>query len=210
VLSYLDRYQPDMIRYGLAANFPEQSDTDLTEAEMIRRNNDELVATWGNLVNRVLQMTHRNFDGVVPPPGAYDARDEALLAAAQTMLNDVARCIEGRHLKAGLTTAMAYAQDANAYLNATEPWKTAKTDAQRTGTSLYVAMCAINALKVALHPYLPFSSQRIHEYLGFSGTVEEGGWELKRPEPGTRLLQPEPLFKKIEPQSVEGEARLTA
>jgi len=210
VLSYLGRYQPDMIRYGLAANFPEQSDTDLTEAEMVRRNNDELVATWGNLVNRVLQMTHRNFEGAVPKPGSFDARDEALLAGAAKMLDDVAQCIDGRHLKAGLSAAMAYAQEANAYLNATEPWKTAKTDAARTGTSLYVAMCAINALKIALYPYLPFSSQRIHEYMGERGAIEQAGWTFERPAPGTRLLQPEPLFKKIEPQSVEGATRLTA
>ena len=73
VLSYLERYQPDAIRYTLAAIMPETSDTDLTEAELIRRNNDELVATWGNLVNRVLTMTYRNFDGAVPAPGARES-----------------------------------------------------------------------------------------------------------------------------------------
>ena len=85
VLTYLERYQPDAIRYGLAANLPENSDTDLTEAEMIRRNNDELVATWGNLVNRVLAMTHRNFDGCVPEPGALDHRDERSSTGAATL-----------------------------------------------------------------------------------------------------------------------------
>jgi methionyl-tRNA synthetase len=210
VLSYLERYQPDMIRYGLAANFPETSDTDLTEAEMIRRNNDELVATWGNLVNRVLAMTQRTFDGVVPQPGALDERDEALLSRAAAMLDEVAQSIEARHLKGGLSIAMAYAQDANAYLNATEPWKTAKTDVSRTGTSLYVAMCAINALKVALYPYLPHSSRKIHEYLGFDGALDAAGWACERPQPGTALRPAEPLFKKVETAGIEGEARLTA
>ena len=208
VLSYLERYQPDAIRYCLAANLPETSDTDLTEAELVRRNNDELVATWGNLVNRVLAMTHKNFEGTVPQPGAFDARDQALLDHAATILDEVGAHIEAVHLKAALQAAMALAQEANGYLSDTEPWKTAKTDRERTGTSLYVALCAINALKVALYPYLPFSSQKVHEYLGLGGAIEEFGWEARLPVPGTALRQPEPLFKKIE--VAEGEARLSA
>jgi methionyl-tRNA synthetase len=210
VLSYLERFQPDAIRYGLAANLPETSDTDLTEAELVRRNNDELVATWGNLVNRVLAMTHKNFDGAVPQPGPLDARDQALLAHAATMLDEVQTHLEAVHLKAALHSAMSLAQEANGYLSDTEPWKTAKTDPVRTGTSLYVALCAINALKVALYPFLPFSSQKVHEYLGLGGAIEDAGWEVRRPEPGTKLQQPEPLFKKIDAAEIEGEARLSA
>jgi methionyl-tRNA synthetase len=210
VLSYLERYQPDAIRYALAANFPETSDTDMTEAEIIRRNNDELVATWGNLVNRVLAMTHKNFAGRVPTPGAFDARDDAILARAAATLDAVAAHIEAVRLKAALADGMAMAQEANAYLNETEPWKTAKTDPVRTGTSLYVALCIINALKVALYPFLPFSSQKIHEYLGSAGAIEDGAWSAERPESGTALLPPEPLFKKIDVAETEGEARLTA
>ncbi|HEY8172076.1 MAG TPA: methionine--tRNA ligase, partial [Dehalococcoidia bacterium] len=152
VLTYLERYEADAIRYALAANLPESSDTDLTEAELVRRINDELVATWGNLVNRVLTMTYRNFDGQVPQPGAFGARDEAILERTTATLDDVARHIEAVHLKAALGSAMSLAQDANAYLNEMEPWKTAKTDRERTATSLYVALCVINALKVALYP----------------------------------------------------------
>ena len=210
VLSYLERYQPDAIRYCLAANLPETSDTDLTEAELIRRNNDELVATWGNLVNRVLAMTSKNFDAMVPQPGAFDERDERMLARAAAVISEVASYIETVHLKAALGAAMSVAQEANAYLNETEPWKTAKTDPARTGTSLYVALCVINALNVALYPFLPFACQRTHEYLGQSGAIEDGGWEARRPEPGSALRPSEPLFKKIEVAEVEGEARLTA
>ena len=210
VLSYLGRYQPDMIRYGLAANLPEQSDTDLTEAELIRRNNDELVATWGNLVNRVLAMTHKNFAGRVPEPGLLEAHDERLLARASAMLDEVGAHIESVRLKAALGSAMAYAQEANAYLNETAPWKTAKTDVSRTGTSLYVALCAINALKVALYPFLPFSSTQIHDYLGMAGAIDAVGWRAERPSPGAALQPAEPLFKKIDTAEVSGEARLTA
>ncbi len=203
VLSYLERFQPDAIRYGLAANMPEQSDTDMTDAELIRRNNDELVATWGNLVNRVLQMTHRTFDGAVPQPGPLTARDEELLASAARAVEDVGARIEAVHLKAGLQAAMSVAQEANAYLNEAEPWKTAKTDRERTGTSLYVALCVIDALKVALYPYLPFSSQRIHEFLGYDGAIGDSGWAARRPSPGTRLRAPEPLFRKMEDEAGE-------
>jgi methionyl-tRNA synthetase len=210
VLSYLERFQPDAIRYGLAANLPETSDTDLTDAELVRRNNDELVATWGNLVNRVLAMTQKNFDGVVPQPGLFDERDQRLLDGAAVMLDDVRAHLEAVHLKAALHAAMALAQEANGYLSDTEPWKTAKNDRERTATSLYVALCAINALKVALYPFLPFSSQKVHEYLGLSGAIEDAGWEMRRPEPGTKLQQSEPLFKKIDVAGIEGDARLSA
>jgi methionyl-tRNA synthetase len=80
----------------------------------------------------------------------------------------------------------------------------------RTGTSLYVALCIINALKVALYPFLPFSSQKIHDYLGLTGAIEDGAWSADRPAPGSALLPPEPLFKKIDVVEFEGEARLTA
>ena len=214
VLTYLERYQADAIRYCLAANLPESSDTDLTEAELVRRNNDELVATWGNLVNRVLTMTHRNFGGKVPQPGPLDERDQRIIARAEAMLDDVASHIEAVRLKAALGAAMAMAQEANAYLNETAPWKTAKDDPGRTGTSLYTALCVINALKVALYPFLPFSSQRIHEYLGLAGDVSGEGWGARRPEAGSPLGQPEPLFRKIDTTAsataLEGEARLSA
>jgi methionyl-tRNA synthetase len=209
VLTYLERYQPDAIRYGLAANLPEHSDTDFTEAELIRRNNDELVATWGNLVNRVLAMTHKNFAGRVPQPGPFDARDHRILTQAEEMLVHSRAQLEVVHLKGALMTAMALAQETNAYLNETAPWKTAKTDLERTGTSLYTALCAINALKVALYPFLPFSSQKVHEYLGWPGSVADAEWEARRPAPGTKLQEPEPLFKKIDVAADGGGARLT-
>jgi methionyl-tRNA synthetase len=198
VLSYLERYQADTIRYALSANFPESADTDMTEAELIRRNNDELVATWGNLVNRVLTMTAKNFDGAVPQPGAFDARDEALLARAEAAVGEIGAHIEAVRLKAGLQHAMLAAQDVNAYLNETEPWKTAKIDRERTATSLYVALCAIDALKVALAPYLPFSSAQVHAFLGYADTIDAQGWQARRPSPGTALGDVAPLFRKIE------------
>ena len=206
VFNYLERYQPDAIRYALAANLPENADTDMTEAEIVRRNNDELVATWGNLVNRVLAMVQRNFEGRVPVPGALDRRDEEVLDAARTLVHQVGELIEAVHLKAALAHAMAFAQEANAYLSEREPWKTAKTDRDRTASSLYVALSAINALNVALSPFLPFSAEKVRTYLGEANGPAR--WKAERPEPGRQLAAPEPLFKKIE--TPEGEARLSA
>ena len=106
---------------------------------------------------------------------------------------------------------MALAQEANAYLNETEPWKTAKTDLERTGTSLYVALCAINALKVALYPFLPFSSQRIHEYLGYDGAVEDAGWAARAARAGhARCGSLSRCSRRSRRPAVEGEARLSA
>ncbi|HEX5478918.1 MAG TPA: methionine--tRNA ligase [Dehalococcoidia bacterium] len=206
VFTYLERFQPDAIRYALAANLPENADTDMTEAEIVRRNNDELVATWGNLVNRVLAMIQRNFEGRVPSPGALDRRDEEVLDGARTLVHQVGELIEAVHLKAALAHAMAFAQEANAYLSEREPWKTAKTDRERTASSLYVALSAINALNVALSPFLPFSAEKVRAYLGEA--QEPVRWAAERPEPGRQLAAPEPLFKKIE--TPEGEARLSA
>jgi methionyl-tRNA synthetase len=155
-------------------------------------------------------MTHKNCDGKVPQPGPFDAADEVMLARADAVLAEVADNIERVHLKAALGAAMAVAQETNAYLNETEPWKTAKADPQRTGTSLYVALCAINALKIALYPFLPFASQQVHEFLGMSGAIDGAGWIATRPQPGTPLGAVAPLFKKIDVADVEGEARLTA
>ncbi len=202
LLSYLERFQPDAIRYGLAANLPESSDTDLTDGELIRRNNDELVATWGNLVNRVLAMTHKNFDGAVPQPGPLDADDERLIARAAETVADVASKIEAVHLKAALGAAMAMAQEANAYLSDTEPWKTAKSDRERTATTLYTALCVIDALKIALYPFLPFSSDKIHGYLGYTDAIDDAGWSVRHLVPGTPLPAPAPLFRKMDVEEV--------
>jgi methionyl-tRNA synthetase len=104
---------------------------------------------------------------------------------------------------------MAYAQDVNAYLNEKEPWKTAKTDEPRTGTTLFVALCAINALKVALYPYLPFSSAQIHDDLGLQPSIETAGWSAEELKPGTLLRPAQPLYKKIEIDAAP-ESRLSA
>ena len=144
---------------------PEQSDTDLSDEEIIRRINDELVATWGNLVNRVLTLVHRHFEGRVPAPSDLDDADTALLERVDQALADEAALIEAVELRAGLRIAMEAAAGVNVYLNATEPWKTVKDDPDRTATTLFVALQAISGLRTAFAPYLPFSTESLGQML---------------------------------------------
>ncbi|MDP8927997.1 MAG: methionine--tRNA ligase [Actinomycetota bacterium] len=198
VLEYLRDYQPDALRYALASNLPEQQDTDLTEGELVRRINDELVATWGNLVHRVLTMTARNFDRRVPEAGALDRDDQALLDQVDAALEEEAGLLARVELRAALKVAIRAAQEVNGYLNRKEPWRTVRSDRLRTATTLYVALSAINGLKVALYPYVPFSSSTLHDLLGQTGTLELDGWRRVPLEPGTHLESRGPLFAKIE------------
>ena len=195
---YLDRLEPDALRYAIASVFPENNDTDLSDDEIIRRINGELVATWGNLVNRVVSMTHRYFDGVVPEPGPMSVADDELLAEADATLAEVGSLIEAVRLRAGLQRAMAGAQAVNVYLNEMEPWKTAKTDEVRTGTTLSVALSAISGLAAALAPYLPFTSRKVLEGLGIE--VPEAGPRWGRPAvaAGVLIAEPDPLFTRVE------------
>jgi methionyl-tRNA synthetase len=209
VPDFLSRYDPDALRYHLAATMPETSDSDFTWADFVRRNNDELVATWGNLVNRVLTFAYRNFDRSVPQPGELTDADRALLARAEQALSDTGEQISLCNFRAGLDAAMAGAREANRYVEENAPWKLIKEDRERCATVLFTAIAAISGLKVAFSPYLPFTSQTLHGYLGNEGPVQAAGWRLQMPTAGQPLAEAQPLFKKLEPDIVEAEeARL--
>jgi methionyl-tRNA synthetase len=195
---YADRLEPDALRYAVASVFPEHNDTDLSDEEIVRRINEELVATWGNLVNRVVSMTHRYFEGVVPEPGPLDERDEQLLADADATLAETGELLAAVKLRAGLQRAMQGAQSVNAYLNEREPWKTAKGDLRRTATTLWVALSAIAGIAATLAPYLPFTSREVLTGLGV-GVPEAGPlWRRADVAAGTVLAEPKPLFSKVE------------
>ena len=192
---YAERLQPDAIRYAIASVLPEQSDTDLTDDEIIRRVNDELVATWGNLVNRVLSLIQRYFEGLVPEPGDLGTADIALLERIDAGLGEEAALIEAVELRAGLRAAMEAATAVNVYLNATEPWKTAKDDPERTATTLFVALQAISGLRTAFAPYLPFSTDQLGQMLALPPL---DAWARPEIPAGTPLGQTEQLFRKVE------------
>jgi methionyl-tRNA synthetase len=206
---YLSRYQPDPLRYLLSINMPEGGDTDFSWREFVRRNNDELVATYGNLVNRVLTITYRNFEGRVPEHRDLDSEGKGIIDNAQDTLTKVGELISQCHFKQAIMAAMSLAQETNRYLDNKSPWKVIKEDKPAAADSLYVALYAISCLKTVLYPFLPFSSQEVHEYLGFKGSVKDYGWQPDPPPPGQKLLEPKPLFTKLEEELVEEEtARL--
>lgn len=226
VRDVLDRYGADPLRYVLTAGGPETQDADFTWAEFVRRNNDELVATWGNLANRVLTIAHRNF-GVVPPAGTLLPTDQVLLDEVAQGFTMVGQQIEAARFKAALAECMALAARVNQYISEQEPWKLVKSDRERAGTVLYIALRAVDSLKMLFCPFLPFSSQALHEQLGYDSTiagpielrrVEEGDgqshlvltcepqtwvgrWQPSELPAGQTLRQPQPLFRKLD-QSV--------
>ncbi len=202
---YLSRYDPYPLRYLLSINMPETGDTNFSWREFVRRNNDELVATYGNLVHRVLTFVHRHFDGCVPIPGELDSLSQTLLNKARDTLNTMDGLLYRCHFKEAIRTAMSLAQETNRYLEEKSPWKMIKQDRQASATALYVAISVLSCLKTVLYPFLPFSSQKLHEFLGFKGNVGDDGWQLISPTPGQKLLPPKPLFSKFDEKVVDEE-----
>ena len=229
VRDFLSRYDADALRYFLTAAGPEQQDTDFTWAEFARRNNDELVATWGNLVNRTLTNAYRNF-GAVPEPGELTAEDRELIASVEGGFDVVGGHIEAARFKAALGEAMQLARRVNVYVNDQAPWALLDSDRQRAATVLYTCLRCVDDLKTMFTPFMPFTSQTLHELLGQEGSiagslefreVEDSGdthvvltgdysswvgsWEPGGLPPGQALLEPRPLFPKLDPGKVETE-----
>jgi len=206
---YLSRYEPDPLRYLLSINMPEGGDTDFSWREFVRRNNDELVATYGNLAHRVLTFVYRHFNGCVPTPGELDDHSQGIIDDAKETLTTMDTLLSQCHFKQAIRSAMSLAQEANRYLDIKSPWKTIEQDREASATALYVALCVLSCLKTALYPFLPFSSQKLHQLLGFDGEVKDDGWQLHFPSAGQELPPPTPLFAKLDDKLIEEEtARL--
>ncbi|GHO67293.1 methionine--tRNA ligase [Ktedonobacter sp. SOSP1-52] len=199
----LERYSADTLRYYLSATAPEGRDTDFTFDEMLRRNNDELVATYGNVVHRTLTFLQSKFGGVVPEPRELNEADRAILAEVERGYKQVAHSIEQCHLKDGLQAAMVVARAANRYLDEQAPWKQIKVDREAAGTTIYVMLQVLSALRILFCPYLPFSSQKLHEYLGFTGDVSKQAWRQEGVAANATLPKPAPLFPKLESDQAE-------
>ena len=194
----LSLFEPDALRYALAAALPEHADTEVSIEEIARRINDELVATWGNLVNRVLSLAQSALGGVIPEVGDRHSSDTALLSATDDALSEEADCIERVELRAGLRRAMEAAARVNAYLNSNEPWKLASVDPDRAAAVLVTALEAMAGVRTGLAPYLPFSTAALD---GLFGPVEH--WERPDLPPGTRMPEPEPLFAKVDLDAID-------
>ncbi len=231
----LDRYSPDALRYYLTVAMPETRDTDWLWNDFVRRNNDELVAAWGNLANRALTFAYKRFDRHVPTPGPLEDIDRRLLARIEDGFEPIGQLIAGCKFRTALHETMALAREANRYLEEKGPWFQIKENVEAAGTTIYVALKAIDSLKVLFAPFLPFSSERLHQVLGYEGALfgesytatfeEEGGrihealcydgskatgeWKASELPPGQALRQPHPLFEKLDENVIEEErARL--
>ena len=235
MLDALERHDPDPLRYYLTAVMPETRDSDWSWEGYVRRNNSELVGNWGNLVNRVLNMTKRYFKGVVPEPGELGATDQALLDAVEAAFDSVGSLYDGCKFRNVTQELLRLSSLVNQYLEEQQPWSTAKTDLAATGRTLYVALQAINGLKTLWSPILPFTSQQLHELLGeegqlfgeqlvqtylesekshvgltYNGETAVGAWEFTTIPAGRVLPKPKPLFKKLDDSIADEElARLT-
>ena len=226
----LERYQPDAVRYYTAITFPETQDSDFSWEGFLARVNNELVAAWGNLVNRMLGFAYKRFDGRVPEYDELTDADRAMIERVEGGFETVGALLEKVKLRDALQEAMALVREANAYLDRREPWKTIKHNPTDAARSVYTILRVIDNLKTLLAPFLPFSSQKVHEYLGYDGQifgdlvireVEEetrahnvlfydgsnaiGRWEASQLPAGQALRQPAPLYTKLDPEIVKQE-----
>ena len=231
---FLTRYDPDALRYYLTINMPETKDSDWDWKEFVTRNNSELVATWGNLANRVLAFCYKNWDGCIPAidPATLRPTDLSLLSVIEGGFETVGKELNAVRMRAALGEAMRLATEVNKYLDTSAPWFEIKTDKDAAAKSVYTALKAIDSLKILLAPFLPFTSQKLHNFLGHDGelfgeqyieTVQDSlgehtvlrykavdqpqlnQWVPSTLQPGAVLRQPGPLFKKLEESIAEEE-----
>jgi methionyl-tRNA synthetase len=238
VRDMLSRYQADAFRYFVAAAGPENQDSDFTWAEFVRRTNDELVAGWGNLVNRTATLISKNF-GEIPAAGDLTAEDEAVLAGVEAAFGVVGDLIGRNRMRQAIGEAMRSVAEVNKYVSDLEPWKLTKdpADRERLGTILHVMAQCVSDLNLVLSPFLPFSANTVDEIFGGNGDVQpmprieeaddlDGGagyplitgdyttahrWQRSPVEPGTPVAKPVPVFTKLDTSIVDEElARLGA
>ena len=163
----LTRYDPDALRYYLTVNMPELKDSDWDWSDFVARNNNELVATWGNLVNRVLSFAYKHWEGHVPDASDLRPIDQNLLSTVEAGFESVGKELEAVRLRAALSEAMKLATAVNQYLDQTSPWSEVKKDKAEAAKTIYTALRAIASLKVIFAPFLPFTSEKLNHYLGY-------------------------------------------
>ena len=204
--------QQDVLRYVLTATMPETKDNDFTWADFQQRNNSELVAGFGNFVNRVMVLTHKYYDGVVQEPGTLTDADREALATMTQYGRRIAKNLENFKFREAISEAMSVARLGNKYLQEQEPWKVYKQDPERAGAVLYVATQITAVLSIVFEPFLPATAAKLRSMLAMDTLPE---WEATNNETivaaGTQLGKAELLFAKIEDNQVEAQrAKLEA
>jgi len=204
---YLEDFpgKQDVLRYALTANAPETKDNDFTWKDFQARNNNELVAIFGNFINRVTVLTHKYYNGEVPTPGNFSELDEDILAEIKEYPNKISKSMNRYRFREALGEMMNLARLGNKYLADEEPWKLVKTDEERTKTIMYVALQIASALSVLSEPFLPFTSQKLNGILNISEAIS---WEAIEKEnillpSGHIINKSELLFAKIEDKDIQ-------
>ncbi len=210
---WLDEYltdfpgKQDVLRYVLTANAPETKDNNFTWRDFQARNNNELVAVYGNFVNRALQLTQKYYEGVVPACGELTDYDRATIAEFTDVKAQVERLLEDFRFRDAQKEAMNLARIGNKYLADSEPWKVVKTDPERVKTVLNIALQLVANLSIAFEPFLPFSSARLREMLAIDGVDWDALGSIDFLAEGHRLGTPALLFEKIEDATVEAQVQ---
>jgi methionyl-tRNA synthetase len=204
---YLEEFpnQQDVLRYTLTANAPESKDNDFTWKDFQAKNNNELVAIFGNFINRVVVLTNKYYEGIIPEPNDFIEVDEDVLAAVKEFPNSIGKSIERYRFREASQELMNLARLGNKYLADEEPWKVIKLDAERVKTIMYVALQISAALAVVSKPFLPFTSDKLK---GILNVNENLSWEDVTIKdvllPGTHQInKAELLFSKIEDKAIE-------
>lgn len=202
VEDFLNLFPADPLRYTLAANLPENRDTDFYWKEFQLRNNSELADILGNLINRTFTFAHKHFEGKVPPRSKLEKIDEEMIHLAESYPEKIAHLFENFKVKDGVLESMNLARAGNKYFNDSEPWKTVKTDKDKCGTTINICLNAIYTLAELFNPILPFSMEKLFGMLNSNPTIwaESGKENLK---PGHVLNESEILFPKIEDEIIE-------
>lgn len=206
---WLDEYlvdfpgKQDVLRYVLTANAPETKDNNFTWKDFQARNNNELVAVYGNFVNRALQLTKKYYEGVVPAAGELTDYDRETIEEFKGVKAEVERLLEGFRFRDAQKEAMNLARIGNKYLADSEPWKVIKTDPERVKTVLNLSLQLVANLAIAFEPFLPFSSERLRGMLGISEVEWDRLGAVDLLPEGHRLGEPALLFEKIEDCVVE-------
>ncbi len=197
----------DVLRYVLTANAPETKDNNFTWKDFQDRNNNELVAVYGNFVNRALQLTKKYFNGVVPECGELQEVDLKAIEEFKDVKQKVEALLDTFKFRDAQKEAMNLARIGNKYITDCEPWHVAKTDMERVKTILYLSLQLVANLEIAFEPFLPFSSARLREMLNITDTdwAQLGSTELLKP--GHQLGTPALLFEKIEDEAIEAQLK---
>ena len=230
VLDFLSRYDPDSLRYYLTANMPETRDSNWDWDDFVRRNNDELVATWGNLVNRTLSFAYKHWEGHIPEPGKLRKADSDLLEKIEAGFETVGAELEKVRLRPAMEEAFRLAREVNIYLDTQAPWTEIKDDKEAAGKTIFTAIKAIDNLKILLSPILPHTSEQLHKILGYEQALfgqqytqeisdslgkhsalsyksdqASGSWAASQLEGGQAFNEPKPLYKKLDPEVADQE-----